>query len=69
MAPPMRVFITHISNPKISTTCTTALKNIFDTLGFTPYLPKIIDNHTFLFLTLFRFPTNYGQSSYNDIMI
>ena len=48
---------------------TTALKNIPDTLGFTPSLPKIIDNHTFLFLTLFRFPTNYGQSSYNDIMI
>ena len=69
MAPPMRGVVTHIPNPKRSTACTTDLKAIPDTLGLSPSLPKIIDNRTYLFLTLYRFPTNSGQVSSNDIMI
>ena len=65
----MRGFITHISDPKRSTACTTALKNILDTLGFAPSLPKIIDNRTYLVLKLCRFLTNSGQESSNDTMI
>ena len=69
MACPMWGVITHISDPKLSTACTTALKNTPNTLGFSPYICKIIYNRTHIFLALCRFPTNSGQSSSNDIMI
>ena len=65
----MRGVITHISDPKISTAFTTALKNIPDTLRFAPSLHNIIDNLTHLFLTLCRLPTKSGQASSNDLMI
>ena len=69
MAHTMCGAITHIYDPKINIACTTALKNISNTLDFAPTLIKIIDNRNYLFLTLCRFLTNSGQALSNDVMI
>ena len=61
--------VTHIPDLKISTACTTALKNIPNTLVFAPSLTNIIDHHTQLFLTFYRLPTTAGQFSPDAIMI
>ena len=53
----MQGVITHVSAPKMSTACTTALKNIPETLGFAPSIPKILDIRAQLFLDFRRFPT------------
>ena len=66
---PVQGVIIHISDPKIITSCTISLKNIPDTLCFAPYLRKIINNCAQRFLTLFRFPTNSGQSSSDAAII
>ena len=66
---PMRGFIIHVSDPKMSTSCTTALKNTPDTLGLSPSLNKIIDNRAQIFLTFHRLPATTGQSSSNYIII
>ena len=55
----MQGVIIHVSIPKRSTACTTALKNIPNTLGFAPYLHKIINNHTDVFMIL--------PSYFNDV--
>ena len=66
---PVRGVIAHVSDPKRSTACTTALKNTPETLGLAPLLHKTINNRTHIFLTLCRFPTNSGQALSNDVMI
>ena len=53
--------VNHISSLKISTSCTTALKNITDTLVFAPSIPNIIDRRAQLFLALSSFPTTTVQ--------
>ena len=53
--------ITHVYAPKIRTVCTTALKNIPDTLGLYPSLPGILDRRSQLFRAFLRFPTTAGQ--------
>ena len=65
----VKIYFIHISDPIISTVCTTALKNIPDTLGFDPSLHKIIDKCAKFFLRLCRFLTNSVQSSSNAVMI
>ena len=65
----MRGVITHVYSPKISSACTTSLKNILNTLEFAPFLPKIIDRCAQLLLAFHRFTTTYIQSSYDDVMI
>ena len=62
-------FIIHVSNPIRNTACTAALKNIPDTLWFAPYFRKIINNCAQLFLKLFRFFINSGQSSSDSVII
>ena len=58
----VKIYFIHVSDPIRSTVCTTALKNIPDTLGFAPSICKINDNRTKLFLELCRFLTNSVQS-------
>ena len=65
----MKGFINHAYDPKRSTNCTTSLKNIPDTLGFTPSLPNILNNRAQLFLSFRRFTTTAFQSSYDDVII
>ena len=48
---------THVSDPEISTACTTALEITPGNLGLAPYFTKILDNRTHIFLALRRFPT------------
>ena len=52
---------THVSDPKISTAWTTALKNNPDTLGLAPYCPRIFFSQAQLFCAFFGFPTTSGQ--------
>ena len=69
----MRGVITHVSYRKIitayTTAYTTALNNIPETLGFAPYIPKIIDNCDQIFHSFLRFLTTSSQSSSDAIMI
>ena len=65
----MRGFINHAYDPKRSTNYTTSLKNIPETLGFTPSLPNILNNRAQLFLSFRRFTTTAFQSSYDDVII
>ena len=60
---PMHGVIIHISDPKISNTRVTTLKNIPDTHGFPPSFPKILKNRAQLLLTFLIFPITTGQSS------
>ena len=54
---PIQGVITHTSDPKIITAFTTALKNIPNTLGFTLYFPKILNNRAQILLVFPSFPT------------
>ena len=69
MAWPMQRVIIHVSDPIIITACITALKNIPNTLGLSPYLRNIIDNVANVFLELFRFLNNSVQSSSYAVII
>ena len=59
---PMWVFITHVSAPKIITTCTTSLKKILDTLVLAPSLPSIFYRWYQIFRDFRGFPITAGQS-------
>ena len=61
--------ITHVSTPKISTACTTALENIPNALGLTPSLRYIINRRAHLLLTFRIFPTTASQLLYKSVMI
>ena len=65
----MQGVTTHVSDPKSSTACTTALKNIPNYLGFAPYLTKILDRHAHIFFDISRFPTTAGQLLSEAIII
>ena len=54
---------THVSDLKSNTSCTTALKNIPDTLGLAPSHPMILDRLAQLFRAFFKLPTTPGQFS------
>ena len=62
-AHPMQGFSIHVSDPKINTTCTTALENIPDTIWLTPYLPSILVIRAQLFRDFLKFPTTFSHSS------
>ena len=64
----MRGIITHVSNMKRSNACTTALKNIPDTLGMDPYLPSIISSRAQIFRDFRGFPTTAYQFSSDAVM-
>ena len=61
--------VTHVSDPKINTACTTALKNIPNTVGFTSSLLNILDNCAQLLLALRRFRTTSYKSSSEAVVI
>ena len=63
----MRGVITHVSDLNISTACTTALKNIPETLGMSPSHPRIIYRRTQIFRDFMMFPATDGQSSSSAI--
>ena len=65
----MQGVITQVSDPKIITACTTALKIIPGTLGFVPSITKILDNRDQIFLSFIRFPTIANQSSSEAVSI
>ena len=69
MVRPMQRVIIHVSDLIRITACTNSLKNIPDTLGFSPSLRNIIDNRAKHFLKLFKFLANSGQSSSYSVMI
>ena len=53
----------HVSDPKSSTVCTTAFKNIPETLGLSTSRTRILVLRYQLFQNFLRFPTTAGQSS------
>ena len=65
----MKGVITHVSNPKISTEYTIALKNIHKTCRLSLSCPSILYNPTQLFIAFLRFPTTAGQSSSESVKI
>ena len=60
----MQRVVTHISNPKIITACTTVLNNIPDNLGYFLYWPMILVSRAQFFRAFFKFPTTAGQLPY-----
>ena len=59
----MRGVITHVSDPKINTACTNALKNIPDTLGLAPSCTRILVSRAQLFHAFFKFPATARKFS------
>ena len=59
----MRGVINHVFKPKISTDCTTTLKNTPKTLGLAPSCPRILVSWAKISHAFFRLPTNAGQFS------
>ena len=57
----MREFITHVSDPKIITACTNALKNIPGTCVFALSFPKIIATRAHFIRALRILPATEGQ--------
>ena len=60
---------TNVSAPNSSTCCTTALKNVPDTLLSAPYLLKILASRPKLFHTFTSFPATSGQASSPTVII
>ena len=60
----MRGVTTHVSDPKISTACTTALKKKLKTRGADPYLLRTRDIFLQIFLARENFFTVADQSSF-----
>ena len=58
----MRGVSTRVFDPNISTSCTTALKNIPETLGLAHYRLRILAIPAQLICAFLRFPTNAVQS-------
>ena len=56
----MRGVSTHIYNPKSNTACTTALKNIPDTLRWAPSCHMILVSRAHLFRVFSKFTTTAG---------
>ena len=54
---------TYVSDLNSSNACTTALKNIPDTLGLEPSCPRILASRSQIIRTFLSFPTTAGQSS------
>ena len=67
---PFRAWVvTHFSDPKISTSYTTALNNTLNTHGLAPSHPNIFYKRTHFFLAFLRFPTTTSQLSLEAIRI
>ena len=59
----MRGVSTHVSDPNISTACTTALKKIPGTLELASFHPITLVSRAQIFRALLRFPTTADQLS------
>ena len=59
----MREVSTHEYDPNKITACTTALKDIPETLGLAPSCTRILASRAQLFYTFRRLPTTVGQLS------